>query len=332
MYECITIFIFLLAGCYRAYNMIFEETNFQKRFFLTKSSDDYFKTILDRIMIRAVFTCDPSVVQLFIDNGFNINASLRECSALVWAEHLHCMDVVNILHTMGATRQHPRAIHSPVLILIEDYVAVKLDILPIIHRLCTYGLSVTRDESSLFAAWTKKQHNNVVKYLLLRGADPTCLAGQWTYAMNDWRRLVYHMIKSNTFVPLFKLLELHNKMGPFYSNVHLIDLEIIDAISVPQINASTQTYILKNLSKSFLMDPVTMWCSRPRSLVSICRRVLRSYYKGWLYLRFLRSIKNIVPKVTYSYLQLDDILQATLIHSEIQKLDAETNCVDGYFL
>ena len=80
------------------------------------------------------------------------------------------------------------------------------------------------------------------------------------------------------------------------------------------------------------MDPVTLWCRRPRSLVSICRRALRLFYRGPLYLRFLRSVKNIVPKLTYSYLQLDDILQATLKHSEIQKLDAETNCVDGYFV
>jgi hypothetical protein len=97
-------------------------------------------------------------------------------------------------------------------------------------------------------------------------------------------------------------------MGPFYSNVQLIDLEIINSISVPQINASTQTYILENLSKSFLMDPVTLWCRRPRSLVSICRRALRLFYRGPLYLRFLRSVKNIVPKLTYSYLQLDDII------------------------
>lgn len=329
MYDCITIFIFLVTGCYRAYNMIFEETDFQKRFFLTESS--FINTILDSIMIRAVFTCDPSVVQLFIDNGFNINASLDKCSALVWAEHLHCMDVVNILYKMGATRQYPRANHSLVFLLIEDYVAVKLDILPIIHRLCTYGLSVTGDNSSLTAVWTRHQ-NNVVKYLLLRGAEPACLAGQWTYAMNDWRRLVYHLIKANTFVPLFKMLEFHKQMGPFYSNVQLIDLEIINSISVPQINASTQTYILENLSKSFLMDPVTLWCSRPRSLVSICRRALRLFYRGPLYLRFLRSVKNIVPKLTYSYLQLDDILQATLRHSEIQKLDVETNGVDCYFV
>jgi ankyrin repeat protein len=82
----------------------------------------------------------------------------------------------------------------------------------------------------LTAAWTRHQ-NNVVKYLLLRGAEPACLAGQWTYAMNDWRRLVYHLIKANTFVPLFKMLEFHIKMGPFYSNVQLIDLEIINSIS-----------------------------------------------------------------------------------------------------
>jgi hypothetical protein len=73
-------------------------------------------------------------MNLFIDNGFNINASLDKCSALVWAEHLHCMNVVNILYKMGATRQYPRANHSLVFLLIEDYVAFKLDILPIIHR------------------------------------------------------------------------------------------------------------------------------------------------------------------------------------------------------
>jgi hypothetical protein len=46
-----------------------------------------------------------------------------------------------------------------VFLLIEDYVAFKLDILPIIHRLCTYGLSVTGDNSSLTAAWTRHQNN-----------------------------------------------------------------------------------------------------------------------------------------------------------------------------
>jgi hypothetical protein len=98
------------------------------------------------------------------------------------------------------------------------------------------------------------------------------------------------------------MLEFHIKMGPFYSNVQLIDLEIINSISVPQINASTQTYILENLSKSFLMDPVTLWCRRPRSLVSICRRAMFLWIVVCPFVLFLLAI---VLSVLLRYMDSD---------------------------
>ncbi|CAG2252558.1 unnamed protein product [Mytilus edulis] len=97
---------------------------------------------LDELMVKAVFSGDPNVVQLFVNRGFNVNATFLRITVLKWAEYLAYDDVCKVLESRKAFRKNDNG--YPILVCLINhgvfrrmsYLFPSIDPLPIIHQAC----------------------------------------------------------------------------------------------------------------------------------------------------------------------------------------------------
>lgn len=331
------------TGCYSIYYTVLKDKKFHRQF-LNRKQDVHISETLNEMMGKAVFTGDPNVVQLFVNYGFNVNATFSKITVLKWAEYLAYDDVCKVLESSKAFRKRYNG-DSFFICLIKYCVFrythpfnLPIDPLPIIHQACESGNCPIWPFDALLFAFNYEQYD-IVKYLLLRGCDVSCIVENLVYKKIS--TFLYLLIRSNAKLNINAVLKLYTK-GIYR---HIINtgsepdvLDMTDDVAGYCLNANKEAFIRNNLQRTSIdkseddFAQFADWIGQPHSLKNLCRRCLRSTYRGAKYIVFMKSIKPVVPASIHSYLSMLDFLQLLLPASEQREIENKTKNAEEYIL
>lgn len=335
--------ISFLIGCISTYQVILEESDFCDQFMrgkkTTKSETNMkeYRTqlILDKIMAFIVLDGDTSVVKLFIDHGFNADTKLFKLSLLTWASCLNLTETEKVLSSVVGIKKDVD-IEKPIIENIlnfdtwDDDPFTDTDRVYVINKLFEQGHLIITDET-LHKACDKNQYR-VVKYLLLRGADPYSIFDERNWI---WK-LMYLIITTNT--PFVKFHDFLKEKGGFhrlYSRFDILQVlpEVVGKSGIQDmVSVETMNWLTNNALPIVPSYVTIQWNSRVRSLQSICRSTLCSHFKGYKYLRYLKLIEKSIPLSILMYLKKEDLLRQFLSNSQREEFDDLFDGVDTYFL
>lgn len=134
-----------ISGCYLTYYTVLKDRTFCQRFQNRKISPN----VLNEMMIKAVFTGDPSVVQHFEDCGFEVNATFYGITVLTLADFQAYEDVCKVLESRKAFRKKYNGDIFFINLIRSDFSRYQvirmfhelIDPLPLVHRVFESGNS-----------------------------------------------------------------------------------------------------------------------------------------------------------------------------------------------
>ena len=334
---------FFFIGYNSAYQIILEESDFCDQFMRDKKTTksetnmkDYrTQLILDKIMAFIVLDGDASVVKLFIDYGFNADIKLFNLSLLAWAGCLNLTETEKVLSSVVGIKKDVD-VEKPIIDNILDFDTwndkpfTDTDRVYVINKLFEHGHLIITDKA-LDKACDKNQYR-VVKYLLLRGADPYSIFDHHYWI---WK-LMYLIITTNT--PFVKFHDFLKEKGSFhylYSRFDILQVlpEVVGKSGIQDmVSVETMNWLTNNAIPIVPSYVTIQWHNRVRSLQSICRSTLCSHFKGYKYLRYLKLIEKSIPLSILMYLKKEDLLQKFLSKSQREEYDELFDGVDTYFL
>ncbi|XP_071126377.1 uncharacterized protein [Mytilus edulis] len=335
------------TGCYSIYHKVLRDTKFYRQF-LKRKQDVHMTRTLDELMVKAVFSGDPNVVQLFVNRGFNVNATFLRITVLKWAEYLAYDDVCKVLESSKSFRKNDNG--DPILVCLINhgvfrrmsYRSPAIDPLPIIHQACESGrCSYLPFDAFQNAFRYEYMQYDIIKYFLLRGCDASYFMEKLDH--NDRRvPIFFHLlISSNAKLKFDAILKFYTK-GIYRHIIKTVAepnvLDMIYDVTSNHLNANKEELLTNNLLRTSIgkseedLAKYVDWIGKPQSLKNICRRFFRSTYRVAKYVVFLKSIKTVVPASIHNYLSMQDFLEFLLPDSELKEIEEKTKNAEKYVL
>ncbi|XP_063444481.1 uncharacterized protein LOC134724977 [Mytilus trossulus] len=326
----------------------FKVTSLQVKLAVKKGKIDVIKTILDYLprlhpnsrdykeysecIIDAVLNNSSPILQLLIQKNFDVNACLKNLSALKWAEIFEYKDIEHLLTESGSHSFLEN--QSETISIFNSVLNINQRNDHMIRRLLEIGRDVNdaSDGTPPFYTTMRLRRYDLMHEILLCGADPYLQPETWKYFLirqetaENWKLMLHVFVRANANLSIDTKMTLIQYICDRGAS-HLFrndDLILIIVLSAHTITENDKILLRENRHKwsDNLKSKIDDYFQKPLTLKIMCRNSIRKQFGQNLH-RFIQINRDNLPTKFVSFLECSDVLELFFTDHDRKKFDTQ---------